>query len=148
MGDLASDPAYGSYANTRVKIQAKHTLVHPDQNDFTGLANIGLVYLPINSYRTSSSDVAYLYLNDPSDSAVFTTYFFNQVVKVAGWGETADGGSDSPVLLETDVKIVDLATCRGSFSFADATTICIQSTSTTTVQGPCPNDKGIVKQIF
>jgi hypothetical protein len=148
MGDVASDPAVASYATTRVKIQAKRIIVHSDQDFTTGLANIGLVYLPINSIRTTNSDVAYLYLNDPSDSSVYTTYFFNQVVKVAGWGEIGESLANSPVLLETEVKIVDATTCQGSYPSADATTICVQSASTTAVQGACPNDKGIVKQIF
>jgi hypothetical protein len=38
----------------------------------------------VNVERTANADIGYLYLNDPTDSIVFTTYFLNQAARVVG----------------------------------------------------------------
>jgi hypothetical protein len=135
IGDIASNPTAANYAPTRLEIEAKRILVHPEYTFQTvNLKDVGLVLLPMNSQRSANADFAYVYMQDPS--IVFNAFYLNRLVKIAGWGRTpADLNNDSPVLIGTTVKIISMATCRAAYPVAsDSTMACHMSASTTQVQ--------------
>jgi hypothetical protein len=135
VGETNIASTYANQASSRYTVMAKKWLSHPT---FDGnLDNIGLIYLPVNVNRGPNVDIIYLYLYDPEVSSVFTTYFLNQVVEVAGWGRISQTGAFSATLKYTSVKIMDTATCQTAYG---TTTIgskkaCVLSASTTVVQG-------------
>jgi chymotrypsin-like protease len=122
-------------AKTRYTVMAKQWIKHENFSTSTLANDIALVYLPVNVYRSTNVDIAYLYLNDPADSSVFNTYFLNQLVNVAGWGRISQTGAYSDTLKHTEVKIIDAATCQPSYTITiDSKRLCIKSGSTTTMQ--------------
>ncbi len=60
--------------------------------------------------------IAYLYMHDPTESTEFTKSYLDQIVQVAGWGDTAGVGTLSDSLKKIDQKIMDKADCQTFFS--------------------------------
>jgi hypothetical protein len=134
VGETNMATTYANQASSRYTVMAKKWLLHPS---FDGsLNNIGLVYLPVSVTRGPNVDIIFLYLNDPEDSSIFTTYYYNQIVEVAGWGRISNTGANSDTLKVTTVKIMDTAVCQTSFTSSIGTKkACFLSASPTVVQG-------------
>jgi hypothetical protein len=114
--------------------EAKMWITHPSFSATTYLNDIALIYCPINTYRGRNVDTAFLYMQDPTQTTIFNSFYLNQVVQIAGWGQTSEtGGSTSNVLLKADQKIIDLATCQAAVGTATfgPEHLCIRQTGTT-----------------
>jgi hypothetical protein len=134
VGETNMATTYANQASSRYTVMAKKWILHPDYDG--SLNSIGLVYLPVNVNRSPNVDIIYLYPNDPEDTGIFTTSFYNQVVETAGWGRISETGPNSDALKFTTVKIIDTTVCQGSYS----TTIgskkaCFVSANPPVVQG-------------
>jgi hypothetical protein len=66
-------------------------LRHPNYDLGTKANDIALIYCPINTRRSKNVAIGYFYLQDLTDTGVFTASYLNQIVEVAGWGETQSG---------------------------------------------------------
>jgi hypothetical protein len=62
-------------------------LRHPNYDLGTKANDIALIYCPINTNRSNNVDIAYLYLQDPTDTGVLLDPT-RKIVEVVGWGET------------------------------------------------------------
>jgi hypothetical protein len=56
-----------------------------------------------NTNRSNNVDIAHLYLQDPTDTGVFTGSYQNQIVEVVGWGKT-ESGVDSNSLRKLSIE--------------------------------------------
>ncbi len=87
VGDISFDPTLSTESQTMYSFEPKMWLRHPNYNLGTKANDIALIYCPINTYRSNNVDIAYLYLQDSTDTGVFVGSYLNQIVEVVGWGE-------------------------------------------------------------
>jgi hypothetical protein len=84
---------------------------------------------------SANAAIGHLYLNDPLIPPVYNTYYLNQFVDVAAWGQTTQAvTTTSGILKFTTMKIIDEAACRTAFSGTSTNEICIVSGSTSQTQ--------------
>jgi hypothetical protein len=89
---------------------------HPDFDSNRDYNNdIGLVYCPQNTIRSGNVRIAYLYLQDPTETSTYDLFYKNQIVEIAGWGRTSQTESLFDTLKYTEQKIIDIPTCRTSY---------------------------------
>jgi hypothetical protein len=87
--------------------------------------DIALIYLPVNAVKSANVAIGYTPMQDPSDTAVFNAYFYNNNwVKMVGWGQTAQGGTLSSTLQYAQALMITLATCQTSYSYVTTNHIC------------------------
>jgi hypothetical protein len=125
-------------ASTRHIVEAKMWTKHEsyDPLSMASANDIGLIYLPTNFVRSSNVAIAYLYLNDPEESSVFTASFLNQVGDIAGFGGSQTE-SVSPTLKKATAKIVSLTDCQTSHPLVVSTQFCTKSPDSTNISSPC-----------
>ncbi len=77
--------------------EPKMWLRHPNYDLGTKANDIALIYCPINTRRSKNVAIGYFYLQDLTDTGVFTASYLNQIVEVAGWGKT-----------ESEIRFLDI----------------------------------------
>ncbi len=125
-----------TYAKTRYTVEAKRWKAHDSFTAGFTENDIGIVYLPQNVHKNENTALGYLYLNDPTDSGSFDTFYLNKIATVAGWG-SVDGSVDvyTDKLQYTTVKIITQDECDSAFGAAfTAKVICTVSPTTVTRQ--------------
>jgi hypothetical protein len=124
-----------TYSKTRYTVEAKMWRPYDTFNGDQIEDDIGIVYLPVNIQRNDNTAIGYLYLNDPKDSGIYTTYYYNKIADVAGWGSTDGTTSYSNTLKTTSVKIIDIATCQTQLHATfTKTVVCLASPNTSPSQ--------------
>jgi hypothetical protein len=132
--DVSTGGTQTTWTATRHVLQAKKYIKHASYDSSSLDNNIALVYLPVDLYYSQNVQILNMYLKDPATLAIRTSDFYEQTVKVAGWGQT-DGGSPLSDTLKTTTLILK-ASC--TYPIPDAgKTICAKSGSTTVEQVFC-----------
>jgi hypothetical protein len=96
---------------------------------------LGLSIYPWTLYSSANAAIGHLYLNDPLIPPVYNTYYLNQIVDVAAWGQTTQAATTTSGTLKfTTMKIIDTTACRTAFAGTSTNEICIVSGSTSQTQ--------------
>jgi hypothetical protein len=114
--DVTDGTAQTTWPTSRHILQAKKYIKHASYDSSTKDNNIALVYLPVDLYYSQNVQILNMYLKDPATLAIRTSDFYEQKVKVAGWGQTSGTGSLSNTLKTTTLALSN--SC--SFTIADA----------------------------
>jgi hypothetical protein len=135
IGETNVDAATSAASATRHTVEAKRFLKHPLYDYPLGKANdIALVYLPTNAVRSANVGIGYLYLNDPSNAAVFTAAYYNRQPKMFGWGQTGQTAGLSSTLQHAQASIITLGTCGVQYGFLNTNQICTAPISSSSPQ--------------
>ncbi len=120
---------------TRNVINARQWVIHELYNPSTYANDIALVYLPLNTYYSSNTEIGYFYMNDPTVLSIFNTFHLNQAAVVAGWGSIGYNGALATKLQYANLRIIDTTTCANTFSVPVTTKqVCAVSSSTSPLQ--------------
>jgi hypothetical protein len=101
-------------STTKYTFEARMWLTHPSYSTTQG-NDIALVYCPTNVIKSKNVGIAYLYMQDPTESSIFDAFYLNQAVQVAGWGDALNNGLLSDTLKYTEQQIVAYATCQSIY---------------------------------
>jgi hypothetical protein len=134
IGETNVGAATSAASATRHTIEAKKLLKHPLYSSTTYDNNIALIYLPVNAVKSANVAIGYTPMQDPSDTAVFNAYFYNNNVKMVGWGQTAQGGTLSSTLQYAQALMITRSSCLSTYSDATTNHICTKQISTSNMQ--------------
>ncbi len=134
IGETNVGAATSAASATRYTVEAKKLLQHPSYNPNTYDNDIAIINLPSNGVRSENVGIGYLYLQDPSISAVFTAAFYNNNVKMVGWGQTGQTAGLSSTLQHAQASIITVATCLGQYPSVTANQICTTLISSSSPQ--------------
>ncbi len=129
--DVTDGTAQTAWPASRHILQAKKYIKHASYNAATKDNSIALVYLPVDLYYSQNVQILNMYLKDPATLAIRTSDFYEQTVKVAGWGRTTGAGSLSNTLKTT--TLILKASCT-YFFLDDGKSMCALTGSTTVTQ--------------
>ena len=104
--------------------------VHPNYDDNTQAYDVAIwkVKLVSGDLTQTQSSLISLDTNSPVVAD-------NSSVVVAGWGTTSSGGSASPILLETNVNILNQKACQKQYDTLAESSICAAAPGKDTCQG-------------
>jgi hypothetical protein len=129
IGETNVDAAISAASATRHIVEAKKLLKHPSYVPSTKVDDIALIYLPVNTVKSANVAIGYLYLNDPSDAAVFTAAYYNRLPNTVGWGQTGNSAGLSPTLKYSQATIITVASCAPDRPDVTAKNICTSPSS-------------------
>jgi hypothetical protein len=118
------DAAASAASATRHTLEAKKLLKHPLYSATTFDNDIALIYLPVNAVKSAMVAIGYTPMQDPSDTAVFAAYFYNNQARTFGWGRTGQTAAYSSTLQTAQGPIITLADCQSTYPTVTANQIC------------------------
>jgi trypsin len=103
---------------------------HPSYDRKTNAYDVAIWKVQLVSGDLSLVNSAIISLDDGSQPVADNT-----TVTIAGWGTVSSSGNSSPILLETQVNILNQEYCQKEYSTLDTTSICAAAPGKDTCQG-------------